>query len=105
MPGEPHPSRRRRAPEHGRRHHPYDPRLVRWFDGQQWTRHSQAVQTTVPSPSPRKLSTGSIVLIVVGAILLLCAIVAMILGVVALVAFFANIAQGVVCGESPHYCT
>ncbi|MFJ4109087.1 DUF2510 domain-containing protein [Oerskovia enterophila] len=80
---------------------PYDPRLVRWFDGEQWTQHSQPVQ---PPPS-RKLSTGSIVLIVVGAILLLCAIVAMILGVVALVAFFANIAQGVVCGESPHYCT
>ncbi len=82
---------------------PHAPHQVRWFDGHQWTQHARPVGTQ--QPVTRKLSTGTIVLIVVGAILLLCAIVVLVIGVVALVAFVANIAQGVVCGESPHYCT
>jgi len=79
---------------------PYAPQRVRWFDGQQWTQHSQPVQAS-PSPPSRKLSTGSIVLIVVGVILLLCAIAVIVAGF----AFVAYMIQGVVCGESPHYCT
>jgi hypothetical protein len=79
---------------------PYDPQRVRWFDGQQWTQHSAPAQAA-PSPPSRKLSTSSIVLIVVGAILLLCAIAVIVAGF----AFVAFVIQGVVCGESPHYCT
>ena len=40
-------------------------------------------------------------LIVVGVILLLCAIAVIVAGF----AFVAYMIQGVVCGESPHYCT
>lgn len=82
---------------------PHAPQRLRWYDGHQWTSHSQPTPAGQP-PRSRKLSTGSIVLIVLGAIVLLCAVVVIVVVAVAVVAYVANIAQGVVCGEAPHYC-
>ncbi|GAA1409723.1 MULTISPECIES: DUF2510 domain-containing protein [Oerskovia] len=83
---------------------PQDQRRVRWFDGIRWTEHWQP--GAVPPPArPRTMGGGTIALIVVGAIVLLVAMVVVVVVVVAVFAGFADIVQGVVCGEAPHYCT
>ncbi|MFE4463475.1 DUF2510 domain-containing protein [Oerskovia sp. NPDC056781] len=83
---------------------PQDQRRVRWFDGNRWTEHWQPATVARPA-RPRTMSGGTIALVVIGALVLLVAMVLVVVAVVAVLAGFADIVQGVVCGEAPHYCT
>ncbi len=63
---------------------PHDPRLVRWFDGEQWTGHA------APALPPKKKLSGGVLAIVVVAVVVLGVVAAGVLAAVAVPVFLAQ---------------